>query len=99
MAEVIEKISLDMLTPTSVSVKKQQYVEVNGVEYPIGEPHRRAYVNSIAGRADVEAEVAEPYRAAIFAVWGEEPTVADPVGESPVEETEEENETDAGSAE
>ena len=88
MADTIEKISLDMLTPTSVSVKKQQYVEVNGTEYPIGDPHRRAYVNSSAGRAAVEDEVPEPYRSAIFAVWGDEPTVTDPVGESPVEEGE-----------
>jgi len=92
MAEVFEKISLDMLTPESVSVKKHQYVEVNGTEYPIGEPWRRAYVNSTSGRQEVQDEVPEPYRSAIFAVWGEEPTVADPVGESPVEE-------DAGSAE
>lgn len=83
---MIEKISLDMLTPTSVSVKKQQYVEVNGVEYPIGEPWRRAYVNSTAGRQQVQDEVPEPYRAAIFAVWGDTPTVAD-------------HEPDAGSAE
>jgi len=92
MAEVIEKISLDMLTPTGVSIKKQQYVNVDGTEHPIGEPWRRAYVNSTAGRQQVMDEVPEPYRSAIFAVWGEEPTVADPGGESPVEE-------DAGSAE
>lgn len=94
MAGAIEKITLDMLTPTSVSVKKQQYVGVNGTEYPIGEPWRRAYVNSPSGRRQVMDEVPEPYRAAIFAVWGEEPTVADPVGKSPVEVPEEENESD-----
>lgn len=92
MAEVIEKITLDMLTPESVSVKKQQYVEVNGTEYPIGDPWRRAYVNSTSGRQEVQDEVQEPYRSAIFAVWGDTSTVADPVGESPAEE-------DAGSAE
>lgn len=94
MAEVIEKITLDMLTPDSVSIKKQQYVEVNGTEYSIGEPWRRAYVNSATGRQQVQDEVPEPYRAAIFAVWGDEPTVADPV-----EVPEAENESDAGSAE
>jgi hypothetical protein len=92
MESVIERLTLDMLTPTSVSVKKQQYVEVDGTEYPIGEPWRRAYVNSPSGRQQVQDEVSEPYRSAIFAVWGDEPTVADPVGESPGEE-------DAGSAE
>jgi hypothetical protein len=92
MAETTEKITLDMLTTNSVSVKRQQYVDVNGIEHPIGEPWRRAYVNSAAGRQQVQDEVPEPYRSAIFAVWGDEPTVADPVGESPGEE-------DAGSAE
>jgi len=92
MASVIERYTLDMLTPNSVSIKKQQHVEINGVEYPIGEPWRRAYVNSASGRQQVQDEVPEPYRSAIFAVWGDTPTVADPVEESPVEE-------DAGSAE
>jgi hypothetical protein len=99
MVGAIERITLDMLTLTSVSVKKQQYVEVNDTEYPIGDPWRRAYTNSSSGRQQVQDEVPEPYRSAIFAVWGESPTVADPVGESPVEVPEEENESDAGSAE
>lgn len=72
---MIEKITLDMLTETSVSVKTQKYVVVDGVEYPIGEPHRRAYVNSESGRQQVQVEVPEPHRTAIFAVWGDEPTV------------------------
>ena len=72
-----EKISLDMLTPDSVSVKKQQHVEVNGAEYPIGDPWRRAYVNSVFGRQQVMDEVPEPYRSAIFAVWGNAPTVSE----------------------
>lgn len=72
-----EKISLDMLTQNSVSLKKQNYTTVNGVEYPVGEPWRKAYVNSTSGRAQVTAEVPEPYKTAIFAVWGESPTVDD----------------------
>ena len=74
MAE--DRITLE-LTPDSVSVKKQQYVEVNGTEYPIGEPWRRAYVNSSSGRQQVQDEVPEPYRSAIFSVWGDEPTVSE----------------------
>lgn len=89
---VEEKFFLDMLTQDSVSVRKQKYVIIDGTEYPIGEPWRRAYVNSAAGRQQVQDEVPEPYRSAIFAVWGDEPTVADPVGGSPSEE-------DAGSTE
>jgi len=73
-----EKITLDMLTQDSVSLKKQQYATVDGKEYPIGEPWRRAYINSVQGRAQVQAEVPEPYLSAIMAVWGETPTVTEP---------------------
>lgn len=76
---MIEKITLDMLTRDSVSVKKQQYTIVDGKEYAIGEPWRRAYVNSISGRQQVENEVAEPYRTIIFLMWGDTPTVIEEV--------------------
>lgn len=74
---MIEKITLDMLTQDSVSLKKQQYATVDGKEYPIGQPWRRAYINSTQGRAQVQAEVPEPYLSAIMAVWGNSPTVAE----------------------
>ena len=73
-----EKITLDGLTNEIVSLKRQSYTTVDGVEYPIGEPWRRAYSNSPIGRLAVENEVTEPYKAAIFAVWGDSPTVDDP---------------------
>ena len=74
---MIEKTTLDMLTQDSVSLKKQQYTIVDGVEYPIGEPWRRAYVNSVQGREQVNTEVSEPYKTAIFAIWGTAPTVTE----------------------
>lgn len=66
-----------MLTHDSVSIKKQQYIVQNGREYAIGEPWRRAYVNSISGREQVENEVSEPYKTIIFMMWGDNPTVAE----------------------
>lgn len=72
---MITRITLDMLTETSVSVKTQKYIEDGGVEYAVGEPHRRAYVNSERGRAEIAAELPEPYLSAVLAVWGEAPTV------------------------
>ena len=72
---MIEKITLDMLTEDSVSVKKQQYTTVNGKEHTIGEPWRRAYVNSVKGREQVQAEVIEPYRSVVMMMWGDTPTV------------------------
>ena len=74
---MFEKIILDMLTQDSVSVIKQKCVLVDGEEYHIDAPWRRAYVNSAQGRAQVQAEVPEPYRSAIFAVWGDTPTVTE----------------------
>ncbi|MCR1897826.1 hypothetical protein NSA47_02335 [Irregularibacter muris] len=72
---MIEKITLDMLNENSVSVKKQQYINHEGMEYPIGQPHRRAYVNSVRGRQEVETELPEQQRNAILSVWGGKPTV------------------------
>ena len=74
---MIEKITLDMLTQDSVSVKKQQYIVQDGKEYAIGEPWWRAYVNSISGRQQVENEVPEPYKSVILLMWGSEPTVSE----------------------
>jgi hypothetical protein len=72
---MITKTTLDMLTDKSVSVKTQKYVEDDGIEYAVGEPHRRAYVNSECGRAEIAEELPEPYLSAVMAVWGDVPTV------------------------
>lgn len=74
---MIEKVTIDMLTANSVSIKKQNVTTINGVEYVIGEPWRRAYVNSIKGRTQLQVEVAEPYLTSIFGVWGNTATVAE----------------------
>jgi hypothetical protein len=73
---MLEKTTLDSLTANSVSVKRQNYVLVEGVEYSVGEDaHRVAYVNSVQGRAAVMAELSPEQQEAIFAIWGSEPTV------------------------
>jgi hypothetical protein len=74
---MIEKIVLDMLTQYSVSVKKQQYIIQDDKEYAVGDPWRRAYVNSTQGRKQVENEVPEPYKSVILLMWGSEPTVTE----------------------
>jgi len=78
---MIEKIMLDMLTQDSVSIRKQNVTVIDGKEYPIGQPWRRAYVNSIQGRAAVTADVSDPYKTAILSVWGNAPTVTEEVTE------------------
>lgn len=69
---MIEKITLDMLNVDSVSVRKTRETEEGD---KIGQPHRKAYVNSEQGRLEVESELLESHRNAIFSVWGNEPTV------------------------
>lgn len=73
--ETQTKITVDMLTPNSVSILKQEMAEINGQQMQVGENFRRAYVNSEAGRNQVQDELDAPYVSAIFAVWGETPTV------------------------
>lgn len=73
---MIEKITLDMLTADGVSIKKQNYATVDGAEYTIDDPWRKAYVNSERGRTEAQ-EIPEPYLSAIMAVWGDTPTVVD----------------------
>lgn len=70
-----EKIILDMLTQDSVSVKTQRYYDDDGTLYPIGQPHRKAYVNSIKGREEVINELPLAQQNAIFSIWGDTPTV------------------------
>ena len=70
-----EKYTLDMLPSESVSVKKQVYVQYDGQLQPVGQPWRRAYMNSESGRQAVQNELLEQQQNAIFAVWGDAPTV------------------------
>ena len=74
--EIKTRISLDVLNEYSVTVKTQQYMELEGEELNVGELHARAYANNERGRAELAEDVPEPYLSAVFAVWGKEPTVA-----------------------
>jgi len=74
---MLTKILLDGLTESGVSVRTQNYIDDEGVEYAIGTPHRCAYVNSEHGRAEIAAELEEPYLSAVMTVWGAAPTVAE----------------------
>lgn len=75
----MQSITLDMLSQDSVSVRRQKYAVVDGQEYPVGQPWRRAYVNSAKGRERIQRELPDPYLSAVMAVWGETPTVTDDV--------------------
>lgn len=79
---ITEQISLDELDIFKVSIETKQFVEVDGVLYQIGTPHRRAYSNSEQDRILIAEELAEPYLSAVMAVWGDNPTVFPPPPES-----------------
>ena len=79
--EIKEKITLDMLTQTSVSVLRQNFIELNGVETQVGGNVRNAYENDETGREILKNTLPEEYYNAVIAVWGDTPTVVSMDGE------------------
>ena len=77
--EIKNKISLDALNENSVTVKTQQYIEVDGKALHVGELHAKAYMNSEKGREELAEEVPEPYLSAVLAVWGDESKVKEEI--------------------
>ena len=68
--EITEKITLDMLTQDSVSVLRQKFIEIDGVQTQVGGNIRNAYMNDENGRAELEEILPEEYYNAVIAVWG-----------------------------
>ena len=77
--ELKEKITLDMLTKDSVSVLRQQFLTFNGEEMQVGGNIRNAYMNSESGRQLIRNSLPDEYYNAITAVWGDTPTITDPI--------------------
>ncbi len=63
---------IDMLTKSSVSIKKQTETGI----------WRKAYVNSEQSRQELQTEVPEPYLSEILAAWGDVSTVIEELPES-----------------
>lgn len=83
------KTQLTELDENKVSIKTQKYIMDGETEYPIDLPHRRSFVNSIRGRAELHAaysagDVAEADYNAIIAKWGDTPAVVEPEQEEGV---------------
>lgn len=77
--ELKEKITLDMLTRDSVSVLRQQFLTFNGEEMQVGGNIRNAYMNSESGRQLIRNLLPDEYYNAVMAVWGDNPTVDEPI--------------------
>ena len=71
----MEKITLDMLTQDSVSVKT---INTDGLI------HRKAYINSIRARQEVIQELPKDIQNGIFLVWGNTATIEEP-GPEPID--------------
>lgn len=79
--EIKEKITLDMLTTDSVSILKQQYITVDGTDIKVGDNIRNAYMNTQTEREQLKAKLPEEFYNAVIAVWGNYPTIAEPIVE------------------
>ena len=79
--EIKEKITLDMLTTDSVSALKQQYISVDGTDIRVGENVRNSFMNTQSEREQLRAKLPEEFYNAVIAVWGNAPTIAEPIVE------------------
>ena len=70
--ELKEKVTLDMLTSESVSVLKQQFITVNGVEMQVGSNERNSFSNTKEDREVLKNVLSDEYYTAVIAVVGEE---------------------------
>lgn len=70
--ELKERVTLDMLTPESVSVLKQQFITVNGVEMQVGSNERNSFSNTKDDREVLKNVLSDEYYAAVIAMWGED---------------------------
>ncbi len=75
--EITEKITLDMLRQDSVSILKQQFIEINGQQTQVGKNIRNSYMNNPSGRETITKILPPEYANAVFAVWGDTPTEKD----------------------
>lgn len=71
-------IILDLLTENSVSVLTIITINYDNQEIE-AKRIRKTYRNSIEGRNELLQEVGEPYYTSVLAIWGEEPTIIDPI--------------------
>ena len=67
--EITEKITLDMLTQDSVSVLRQKFIEIDGVQTQVGNNIRNAYMNDENGRQILGEILPEEYYNAVMTVW------------------------------
>lgn len=73
----MKKILIDMLNENTVSIVTVFLTTIDGEQIEVKRT-RKAYNNSSIDRQLLIDELGEPYTTAIFAIWGDNPTVTDP---------------------
>lgn len=53
IVETYDKFTIDRLTKDSVSIIKQTFIDLNGIETQVGENWRRSFVNIDTDRAEM----------------------------------------------
>ena len=78
MDTIIEtKITLNHLTKNSVDVIWQDVITINGITRNLDLPRAGAYVNDEFDRSRIVEDLPKDFQDAIFAVWGDTPTITD----------------------
>ena len=75
MTEIKTITTVTDLTRDSVSILKQDFIELNGKQTQVGENFRTSYVNSIRGRQSLVNEQSAQDVEAVLAKWGDTPTI------------------------
>lgn len=75
--KIYNDYTLEQLTADSVNVLIVSSAKVNGKMYEL-ERTRMCYCNSPIGREQIVNDLPEQYANAVFAVWGDTPTLSDP---------------------
>lgn len=73
----MKKFLIDMLNENTVSIVTVFLATIDGEEIEVKRT-RKAYNNSSIDRQLLIDELGKPYTTAIFAIWGDTPTVTDP---------------------
>ena len=76
--EIITKKQIDQLTEFGVSIRTQQFVNIDGKLAQVGDTHRCSYANSIYGRDKLIKDEPENISKSVLVIWGDNPTVEDP---------------------
>lgn len=80
--ETIKVIKLEQLTPVSVCVVINEFIEIDGKQVPLGNTQRACFNNIPHDRSRIQEILPSQYVNAILAMWGDTPSSEDPI--SPV---------------